>query len=417
MREVGYFELLRRNRSFRNIWIGDVASNLGDWLNTIAIYTLVRELTGSPQALGFIFIAKLLPFAVAAPFAGLINDRLNRRRLMIGSDLARAVIVLGLVWIDRAEQVPLAYALIAAQVLLSAVFVPARSASLPNITERSELLTANTLLAATWSALLAIGAAAGGFATEWLGADRVFVLDSLTYLVSAFFIYRTVIPQETEAGSGASFSSAVRDIVDGWRQMIDRPRIGRIAMAKGVWALGGGGLVYCLALLGEELMPAATAIGIGLLYTSRGIGTGIGPILARRLFPEERRWPLICGLCIATTGAVYWGVATLPWTLAIVPLIALAHAPSGTNWTLSSVLLQRRTPDAFRGRIFATEFLLLTVIDTASIFAASWVLEQQLLDLRSLFLVLAVIEIATGLAWVALVVPAEHRDKTVDDPG
>ena len=126
----GYLELLRTNRDYRRLWIGDMASLLGDWLNTIALYTLIRELTGSPVALGLVFIVKTLPFALASPLAGLLADRFDRKRLMIGADLARAAVVLGFLAIDRSEELPLLYGLIALQMMIGALFVPARTATL-----------------------------------------------------------------------------------------------------------------------------------------------------------------------------------------------------------------------------------------------------------------------------------------------
>ncbi|MGM0706085.1 MAG: MFS transporter, partial [Bacteroidota bacterium] len=92
---AGYLELLRTNADYRRLWLGSSLSLLGDWFNLIALYTLVSTLTGSPLAIGVIFLAKMLPWALAAPVAGLIVDRYNRRRLMIGADLIRSVIVLG----------------------------------------------------------------------------------------------------------------------------------------------------------------------------------------------------------------------------------------------------------------------------------------------------------------------------------
>lgn len=103
---MGYWQLVRTNADYRRLWLAEIASHLGDWFNTIALYTLVQELTGSSLALGLVFITKMLPFALVSPFAGLITDRLPRKRLMIGTDLARAVVVLGLLTVDSAAELP-----------------------------------------------------------------------------------------------------------------------------------------------------------------------------------------------------------------------------------------------------------------------------------------------------------------------
>ena len=409
--QAGYLELVRANVNFRRLWLGNIVSLLGDWFNTIALYKLVDDLTGSPFALGAVFITKMLPWALASPAAGLLVDRLNRRRVMIGSDLLRALVVLGFLFVDTPEEVYLLFVLTALQVTIGSVFQPAQSASIPNITTPRELLTANALMSATWSILLAFGAALGGFATEALGVRAVFLIDSLTYLVSAYFIWRTTIPQQTEGpDAGSLWQTAIHKVLDGWGHLRAAPRIGRIAFAKAAWAAGGGALVYMLALLGEEITPGAQAVGIGILFSARGIGTGIGPIIARQVFQDPRRWPSVIGWCIVFSGAVYTLVGYLGWTYWIVLPVILAHAASGANWVLATVMLQKRTEDRYRGRVFATEWLLVMLADTFSILAASLLLESAALDLRVSFRVFAAVQIAAGLLWTALVVPREQQE-------
>lgn len=402
MTSVGYLELLRGNRAYRRVWLGSIASNLGDWLNVIAVYTLVDRLTGSPLALGLVFVTKMLPFALASPVAGLLADRWNRRRLMIGSDLVRAVLVLGLLLVRDAAHLPLLFVVVALQMVVSAVFLPARNASIPNLVEDRELLTANALSSATWSALLAVGAALGGLATEVLGIYPVFLLDSASYLVSAWFLLRTVIPQRTGEAAGPLLRTAWREVAAGWRYMRSRPDVGRAALAKPAWALGGGSLVYMLALVGQQLLPGAPAAGIGWLYAARGVGTGLGPILSRRWAPR-RIWLGLVGLAVVASGVAYQGVAWMPWTLWLLVPVVLAHMASGANWVLSTVMLQERAEDRFRGRVFATEWLLLTATDAASIVVAALLLESGVLSLRGGLAVFAGVQLVTGATWIAAV--------------
>lgn len=408
--QAGYGELVRGNVNFRRLWAGSIVSLFGDWFNTIALYSLVSTLTGSPLALGAVFIFKMLPWGLASPIAGVLVDRFNRRWLMIGSDLVRAVVVLGFLLIDDAGDVPWLYALIALQVIVGAVFQPAKSASLPNIVTPRELLTANALMSATWSVMLAVGAALGGFATEWLGEDAVFLIDSATYLVSALFIFATTIPQATDEPAGPILKTAYGEILAGWRHLRDVPRVGRIAFAKATWALAGGSLVYMLALLGERVAPELQAAGIGILFAARGLGTGIGPVVARAVFTDQQQWPFLLGACIVFSGICYGLVGFAPWGVLalVIGLIILSHASSGANWVLSAVMLQKRTEDRFRGRIFATEWLLVMLADTISILAASLLLEYEVLDLREAFRVFALVQVASGVAWIVLVVPRER---------
>jgi MFS family permease len=413
--QAGYWALVSGNTNFRRLWIGTLISLLGDWFNTIALYVLVTELTGSPFALGAVFITKMLPWALAAPLAGVLVDRYDRRRLMIGTDLLRAAVVLGFLLVDQPAEVPWLYALLTAQVLAGAVFNPAKSAAIPNITTPRELLTANALMSATWSTMLAVGAALGGLAVEVLGTDAVFWIDSGTYLVSVVFILGTTIPQDTAPAEASLWRSAIREITDGWRHLHAHPRIGRFAFAKAAWAVSGGALVYMLALLGDRIAPSALAAGIGVLFMARGIGTGIGPVVVRRLFPERRRWPAVMGGAIVLCGLCYLGIGLVPWAsrlpaiVAVCVLVVVGHAASGGNWVLSTVVLQKRTEDRYRGRVFSTEWLLVMSAESISILVGSALLELDWLTLEGAIRAFAGLQVACGLIWCAVVVPLERR--------
>ncbi|MDX1420510.1 MAG: MFS transporter [Rubricoccaceae bacterium] len=409
--QAGYLELLRGNADVRRLWLGTVVSLFGDWFNTLALYHVVLTLSGSELALGAVFVTKLLPLALASPLAGVLVDRLDRRRVLIGSDLLRAVVVLGFLFVRDASDLWLLYTLAATQIVISAAFLPAKNAALPSITAPRELLTANALLSATWSVMLALGAAAGGLAVDVFGTDVVFVLDSLTYLVSAFFIARMTIPQEKdEAPVGLSVvRAAARQIADGWRYLRAHPAVQRMAWAKATWAVGGGGAVLFLALIGDALFEGALATGIGVLFAARGVGTGLGPILARALFTDAQRWPLVLGACVVASGVGYLALGTMPWTAWVVVVVVLAHAASGANWVLSTTLLQQRSQDRFRGRVFATDMLLVTLIESVSILVASLLLEGGM-PLRTAVLGFGAVMAASGLGWLLLVVPAERRE-------
>ncbi len=406
--QSGYFELIRNNVHFRRLWIGNVVSLLGDWFNFIALINVVGGLTNSPLALGIIFIAKMLPAALASPVAGLLVDRFDRRRLMIGSDLLRAVAVAGLIYADVAGSVALVYVLTVLQVVISSVFQPAQSASIPNVTSPRELLTANALMAASWSVMLAIGAAVGGVITSLYGSTVVFAVDAMTYLVSAVFILRARIPQETaDVSSGSLIRAAHREMVEGWRYLRAHGGVARISFAKAIWAIGGGALVYMLALAGAEIDPEAQDIAIGVLFAARGIGTGIGPVVVRTYFSKREQWPALLGLCMAFSGAGYVVFGLLPWSYGLALLVAAAHASSGANWVLATVMLQERTVDRYRGRVFATEWLLVMAADTVSILAAAVLLELQLVTLRGAVVGFAVLLLVSGILWVRIVAPRE----------
>ena len=137
--------ILRTNRNFRLLFLGQAISQLGDWFNSVAVLALLLELTGSATAVAWMTITQFLPVAIIGPMAGVIVDRVDRRRLMIATDLFRGTMVLGLLLVQQREQVWMAYVIMALTVGASAFFEPARTATIPNITSREELLPAGAL--------------------------------------------------------------------------------------------------------------------------------------------------------------------------------------------------------------------------------------------------------------------------------
>ena len=205
--------------------------------------------------------------------------------------------------------------------------------------------------------------------------------------------------------------------MDGWQHLRAHPRIGRFAFAKATWAVAGGSLVYMLALLGDRIAPSALAAGIGILYMARGIGTGIGPIVVRSLFPERHQWPVVIGGAVMISGLCYVGIGLVPWSssLSIIALVCmlvvLGHAASGGNWVLSTVILQKRTEDRYRGRVFSTDWLFVMTAESLSILVGSALLEIGWLTLEGAVLAFAGLQMACGLGWLVIVVPRERRDE------
>lgn len=414
-----FVELIKEYPSFRRLWIAQAISNFGDWFGLLALYALVQRYSDSEFLLGLVIIVKMLSLAFFSPIAGYLTDRFNRRLLMIICDGGRALSLLLMLLVQQESLLWLAYALTGFQMMLSAIFEPAKTASIPNVAPPERLVDANIISTATWSIIFTTGMAIGGFATEWIGVEAVFILDAITYLVSAWFIYRAVIPQEerrsstTEGKTKPSLWADIRqnivlDILLGIRYLRDNHHILRPAVAKGTSTIFLGGLVYMLVLVSDNILQMGS-VGLGLLYAARGIGTGIGPIIARQHFTDERHWILVMGGSIALSGAMYMVVGlTQVWWMMFV-FVLLAHAASGANWVTSTVLLQKRSEDNFRGRVFSTEWLLFTLGNSLSVIVASVLLEWKFFELQNLITLYAVGLMLAGLLWLATVANWERN--------
>src|SRR5258705_9190894 len=130
--------LLRSNRNFRLLYIGQAISQLGDWFNAVAVYALLLDLTGSATAVAWMLVVQFLPVAIVGPVAGVVVDRVDRRRLMIAADLLRGALILGLLLVRSREQVWIAYVVMSLTVSATAFFEPARTATIPNLTSADE---------------------------------------------------------------------------------------------------------------------------------------------------------------------------------------------------------------------------------------------------------------------------------------
>ena len=185
---ASYTRLLRGNRNFRHLWMAQIVSEVGDWFYTLSIYTLLLQLTGHAGSVALALVLQVLPQTFVGPTAGMVNDRLKRKHVMIAADLVRCVIVLSMLLVRSRSLVWLVYPLLLAETSMAAFFEPARSAVIPNIAAEDEVLVANTLSSATWSVNLLIGASVGGVVAAFFGRDTVFVLNGLSFLISAFLI-------------------------------------------------------------------------------------------------------------------------------------------------------------------------------------------------------------------------------------
>src|SRR5438445_2452491 len=206
-----YAWLVRTNANFRRLWAAQIVSEIGDWFYTLAIYSLLLQLTGRASSVALALVLQVLPQTFVGPTAGVVNDRIRRKRVMITADLIRAVIVLSMLLVRSRSLVWLVYPLLLLETIMAAFFEPARSSVIPNITTREDVILANTLGSTTWSLNLVLGATLGGLVAAFLGRDAVFVLNAISFLLSALLI-RGMRFDEPHAEGGHALQA--RDLLD-----------------------------------------------------------------------------------------------------------------------------------------------------------------------------------------------------------
>jgi MFS family permease len=357
------WKMLKTNADMRRVFMAQVISYLGDWFSFVAIIGLIDDLTGSKFLVSLVVVAFSLPSFLASPIAGSMTDRFDRRRILIFVSIIQVVAAFGLLLVDKGT-VWLAFLAQSTISALAAVVSPATEASIPNIARnKEELALASSLLGSTWGVMLAVGAAVGGVFASVFGRDAAFIANAVSFAIAAILFSRIKTPMQHERDTQTQ-RQRIRPIAD-MREAITHSRQDPVLMAlifsKTTFAIGAG-VVSQLAVLASDVFQGGDA-SRGLLIGVRGVGTGLGPLIAMRYTRGQLGKVLtICGFASLAFSGFYLVGAWMPtlWLTAI--FVMLAHVGGGAQWTLSSYGLQLRSPDHIRGRILAGDFALVTLM-------------------------------------------------------
>jgi MFS family permease len=419
MSGVGYIDLLKKNHSFRRLFIAQELSYIGDWFTVIALFILAGESSdNSPLAIAGVLATRSFSLAAMTPFTGMLADRYSRKGLMICSDIAAFLVLFIVLQFDLLNNLSSVYFLAIAMVAAKSIFDPAQYAYLPNICNDEELLTANALGSGGWSLALGIGASIGGLTIAEYGITTALWIDAITFLVSAIFIMTLPFGgPDTSERENMSAKIVVKEITDGWKYIVKTPEVRRLVLAKALWSSGGGAQIFLLILIGMEAGFGDIAAGIGILFMARGFGSGFGPMAGRPLMNNHILRPYLIGLAVGTSGIFYAIISLMEWNNLLLLMIFISHASSGFNWVQSTTLTQERAGDEWRGRVAGADFLALTLMMGLSAITAGFILENQFLQLREVIALSALIQIIMGIGWILFASPKEkiifNKDKTL----
>lgn len=368
--------LLRRNRDFRALFFASVISLGGDWFLWVAINGLIYEATGKALYVGLAILAQESAFFLASPIGGALADRIDRRKLMIACDLARAVVCVSFLLVGP-ETIWLAYVLLPLLATFAAPFDPAFSAATPNVVDPDDLPAANALNGSLWGTMLAVGAGLGGLVSAAFGADTAFIVDAVSFLVSAALlssIRRGFSESRTETTEHPSIVEATRET---WRfARRDHRVLSLLAVKFGFGAAAGLLALIPVMALDVDVFDSGN-VGFGILMAARGVGALIGPFLGHRIAgPGHRRLFPAIGLSLAVFGLGYVAMGQAPSLAIAAVMICVAHLGGGSQWMLSTYGLQVLVPDHIRGRIFGFDYMLITLSLSVSALVASAVADQ-----------------------------------------
>jgi predicted MFS family arabinose efflux permease len=401
-----YLRLLASNPSFRRLWIAQLISLGGDWFNVVALTGLLLHLTGSSFYGGAVLAASLLPQFLLSPVAGVVADRFDRRRLMVGANLIAAVLALAMLAVRSPGSVWLGLAAMAGIAATGAFFDPASRSGLPNIVESDQLGAANVLMASTWGVMAAVGAAAGGLVAGLLGRDAAFVVNAASFLISAGLILGVRAPLGPLGLPGEHRRlRPVQDLREGAAWARADPRVTALLAQKVGFGLGTG-MIGLLPIFAARVFAGHGRAGptgspeaaIGLLYAARGLGSLLGPFGARAFVGADlqRLFPAIA-VAMALFGGAYALFPAAPGLWPAAGIVLVAHLGGGTQYTMTGYGLQQITPDRVRGRIMAFELGLVTLSMSASLLAAGRAAE--VVDPRTVVEVLSGLTVAYAAVW------------------
>lgn len=354
-------KLLRSNADLRALFIAQVISFMGDWFTFVAVTGIIKDATGSAFLVSLAYVSFSLPSFLASPIAGPVVDRFDRRRLLLVVSGGQAVAALGLLTAsgDRVWPLFVFQGLISA---MAAFIKPAIDAGIPNLARGpEELRTANALFGSTWGVMLAVGAALGGVFSEAFGRDAAFVADAVSFVLALALFSLIRNPMQEPQHAQRPTMKPLADMAEAVHYARQDKVVMALIASKSTFAIGAATV--------SQLPVLATSVfgwkdgGTGMLLAARGVGAGLGPLIASRFTKGSvARVLRVCGYSGLVFSVAYVAAAWSPVIYVAALLIALGHLGGGAQWTLSTYGLQLRTPDHIRGRVMAGDYAIVTLV-------------------------------------------------------
>jgi MFS family permease len=384
---------------FKRLWLAQVVSILGDFLAVFGVINLITfKWHGTPLQVTNVMIAYIIPITIVGPLAGVFIDRWNVKRTMIASDLIRAVLILGLVFVTRLEHIYVVFLLVST---VSSFFGPAQSVTLRTLVPTNGLMAANALMSQAFYTMRILAPAAAGLLVYWLGENSCFYLDTISFVFSAAML-STVVVMRVVAAKGAgekSVKSLMKDYTAGSRFILTHPAISfvMIAMMTAMFVLSCFSPLISVYVR-DQLRAGTRAFGIISAMVGVGliVGTQTVNAIAKGFSKKHVALSGLFGLALATGVLALFQTAVLAGVamFCIGFAIAFVVVPAQT-------LMQQETPHDMLGRVSSSFMAVFSLSQLLGL-----VLSGSLADLigvRRLFFASAVLLMvlsAIGYLWL-----------------
>lgn len=375
-RRSGRLENVFGSIEFFWLWIAQLISATGDWLGLLAIIALSTRISNGSEgtAIALVLGARVAPGFFLATAAGVIVDRLNRKRVMITCDIGRALVLVTLPFVHTIAGLVVASFVLE---LLTMLWSPAKESIVPNIVPRRKLTTANSLNVAAAYGMFPVAAGAGALLAKaaeklpdqgWVDTWRLnqeglaFYVDGFSFLMTAFIVWRIALPsrsrEERRSGERASWDlgGAVRELREGWKFIAVNPIVRAVNVGLATGVMGGGLLVPLGAIFVHDVIHGHDA-DFQLVLFALGSGMAMGVFAASMLqnrINRSRAFPIAL---IMAGGSLFVAASSELLTI-VVPVIAFLGFWAGPIYVLGFTLLHENVDDEMRGRIFAALLVL-----------------------------------------------------------
>jgi CRP-like cAMP-binding protein/predicted MFS family arabinose efflux permease len=390
------FAVLRR-RNFALLWTGQLVSTIGSALTSIAAGILVYRLTGSALSVVLTLMATVVPNLVIGLIAGVYVDRMDRKRILMVSDLLRGLLVL-LIPVLVALHIAWLYVVILASSAITTFFDPAFEAILPELAPDEELGAANALMSISSFGSNAVGFAAAGLISSTIGIDWAFRIDAATFVFSAACVFLARLPEGAVPDLASSVSSVSANLRTGLRYLFSTPILRSLVVAFAIYYLSVG-IWNSLLLPFSERALHATEFEYSLQEGLTSVGFVAASLLMANYVGRlrEGQWLALSFLAMGATGILYASTSSIPFAILLVTISGFANAPGNVGKRL---IIQRHTPRDLRGRVNSAYFVQRDIVFLAGMALAGL---ADVVDVRDLVMASAVLLVGAGL--FALVLP------------
>ena len=351
---VSYSTFLKTNTNFKKLFYGQTLSVLGDWFHTVALLTFVYSITESPFMIALTFISKGLPQLLLSPFIGGVVDRFSKKNIMIFTDITRGILVL--TYILASYKIEIIFIANICLSVLSCLFEPAKQATLKNIVHENGFMSI-------------MGASLGGIIAQSLHIEFAFLVNSLSYFISAYFIYHMSVPSYDTCKKKKAFFT---DIKDGYTYILQTKIILILILVGISWGLIGGAYQLLLTIYAEKIFHT----NIGILYTVQGAGLMIGSLLVNLYISSNKeKMKKAFGWAYFLQGFFFLGfILSDQLIFGIITLLCMRIA-GGIIVPLDTTLLQTYTHENMIGKVFSFHYSIYGSLIQLSMFITGWLLE------------------------------------------